>query len=104
LWIYLLLKHQQELGVELRQPLTQLHIPEGFIACTHREAAELFYAQKERGSDRAAGMMIDKLLALGLIEKQFDGNCFVSHPPSAKSDFISTVKKVSTTCDRFLQS
>jgi len=94
LWIYLLLKHQQELGVELRQPLTQLHIPEGFIACTHREAAELFYAQKERGSDRAAGMMIDKLLALGLIEKQFDGNCLyhirplpnlTSSPPSRKS-------------------
>jgi hypothetical protein len=74
LWTYLLLKQQQELGALLRQPLTQLHIPKGFIACTHREAAEIFYAHTERGSDRAAGMMIDILVALGLIEKQFDGN------------------------------
>jgi hypothetical protein len=75
LWIYLLLKQQQELGTRLTKPLTQLQFPEGFVACTHREAAELFYAHKDRGSDRAAGMMLDKLLALGLIEKQFDGNC-----------------------------
>ncbi len=75
LWIYLLLKQQQELGVRLTQPLAQLQLPAGFVACTHREAAELFYAHKDRGSDRAAGMMLDKLLALGLIEKQFDGNC-----------------------------
>ena len=75
LWTYLLLKQQQELGDVLRQPLTQLQVPKGFVACTHREAAELFYAHKDRGSDRAAGMMLDKLLALGLIEKQFDGNC-----------------------------
>lgn len=86
LWIYLLLKHQQESGVQGRKPLTQLHKPEGFVHCTHREAAELFYANQEgRGSDRAAGMMIDKLLALGLLEKQFDGNCLyqiVYIPPS----------------------
>ncbi len=74
LWIYLLLKQQQELGERLRQPLTQLQLPQGFVACTHREAAELFYAHKDRGSDRAAGMMIDILVALGLIEKHFDGN------------------------------
>ncbi len=74
LWTYLLLKQQQELGERLRQPLTQLQIPQGFVACTHREAAELFYADKDRGSDRAAGMMIDILVALGLIEKDFDGN------------------------------
>ncbi|MCA1991019.1 MAG: hypothetical protein LDL41_03085 [Coleofasciculus sp. S288] len=74
LWTYLLLKQQQELGERLRQPLTQLQVPEGFIACTHREAAELFYAQSERGTERAAGMMIDTLLDLGLIEKKFDGN------------------------------
>lgn len=75
LWVYLLLKHQQESGNRLKQPLTQLDIPEGFVACTHREAAEIFYCHQERGSDRSAGMMIDKLLALGLLEKQFDGNC-----------------------------
>ncbi len=74
LWTYLLLKQQQESGFRLKQPLTQLQLPDGFVACTHREAAELFYANKDRGSDRAAGMMIDILVALGLIEKDFDGN------------------------------
>lgn len=75
LWIYLLLKHQQESGVYISQPLTQLHIPEGFVPCTHKEAAELFYANGDKGSDRAAGMMIDQLIKRGLLEKQFDGNC-----------------------------
>ncbi|MBD2435181.1 MULTISPECIES: hypothetical protein [Fischerella] len=74
LWAYLFLKQQQELGKQLQLPLTELSLPEGFVACTHREAHELFYSQQERGSDRAAGMMIDKLVALGLIEKEFDGN------------------------------
>jgi hypothetical protein len=94
LWIYLLLKQQQELGARLGQPLKHLPLPQGFVPCTHREAAELFYAHKDRGSDRAAGMMLDKLLALGLIEKQFDGNCLyqirsmphlTSQPKSAES-------------------
>jgi hypothetical protein len=74
LWAYLLLKQQQELGKPLQQPLTELEIPQGFVPCTHREAYELFYGHKDRGSERAAGMMIDKLVALGLIEKEFDGN------------------------------
>ncbi|MBD2019792.1 hypothetical protein H6F43_06270 [Leptolyngbya sp. FACHB-36] len=77
LWAYLLLKQQQEQGASLIS-LTQLHLPEGSVACTHREAAELFYGHKDRGSDRAAGLMIDRLVALGLLEKQFDGQtlCF----------------------------
>jgi hypothetical protein len=74
LWVYLLLKQQQELGKRLRQPLTQLHLPEGFVPCTLREADVVFYSHRERGSERAAGMMIDRLVALGLIEKHFDGN------------------------------
>ena len=73
LWAYLLFKQQQELGI-LSQPITELDLPEGFVACTHREANELFYGEQDRGSERAAGMMIDKLVALGLIEKEFDGN------------------------------
>ncbi|NJP12022.1 MAG: hypothetical protein HC866_23225 [Leptolyngbyaceae cyanobacterium RU_5_1] len=73
LWAYLLLKQQQEQGQRSLQPLTQLYPTEGSVSCTHREAAELFYGQKDRGSDRAAGMMIDRLVALGLIEKRFDG-------------------------------
>lgn len=73
LWAYLLLKEQQELGNAIK-PLTELDLPQGFVSCTHREANELFYAEEDRGSERAAGMMIDKLVALGLIEKEFDGN------------------------------
>lgn len=74
LWAYLLLKQQQELGNTKNESVTELDLPEGFIACTHREANELFYSEQDRGSERAAGMMIDKLVALGLIEKEFDGN------------------------------
>ncbi|WP_017656112.1 hypothetical protein [Fortiea contorta] len=74
LWAYLLLKQQQELGKRLQRPLTELELPAGFVPCTHREAQEIFYGERERGSDRSAGMMIDKLVALGLIEKDFDGN------------------------------
>ncbi len=74
LWAYLLLKQHQEGGKSLQPPLTKLDLPEGFIPCTHREAHELFYSQQDRGSERAAGMMLDKLVALGLIEKDFDGN------------------------------
>lgn len=73
LWAYLLLKQHRELGKDLRQPLTRLYPPEGSVSCTHREAAELFYSHKERGSDRSAGMMIDQFVALGLLEKHFDG-------------------------------
>jgi hypothetical protein len=76
LWAYLLLKQQQELGKRIQEPLTQLELPQGFVPCSHREAYEVFYSQNEsgRGSDRAAGLMIDQLVALGLIEKDFDGN------------------------------
>ncbi|MCY7324223.1 MAG: hypothetical protein LH660_21090 [Phormidesmis sp. CAN_BIN36] len=73
LWAYLLLKQQEELEGVLPQSISNLEPPEGLIACTHREAAELFYGNQERGSDRAAGMMIDRLAALGLLEKQYDG-------------------------------
>lgn len=74
LWAYLLLKQQEEMGKRLVQPLKELSPIVGAIPCTHREAAELFYSDKERGSDRAAGMMIDQLVSLGLIKKKFDGS------------------------------
>ena len=73
LWAYLLLKQRQLADGRLTQPLTQLHSTDGSVACTHREAAELFYGNQDRGSDRAAGMMIDRFVSLGLLEKQFDG-------------------------------
>ncbi len=74
LWIYLLVKQQREQGVKPQPPFTELTLPLGAVVCTHREAADLFYNDKEQGSDRAAGMMLDKLTALGLIRKHFDGN------------------------------
>lgn len=73
LWAYLFLK-QEELNGRLPAHLKELHAPAGLISCTHREAADLFYRNQDRGSDRAAGMMIDRLVALGLLDKQFDGN------------------------------
>lgn len=74
LWIYLLVKQLQENQPRIKPPLAKLELLETEVVCTHREAAELFYCDSDRGSDRAAGMMLDKLEALGLIEKYFDGN------------------------------
>ncbi|BAS57364.1 hypothetical protein LBWT_33190 [Leptolyngbya boryana IAM M-101] len=74
LWAYLLLKQQEELHGGIPTRLKELRAPEGLVNCTHREAAELFYRDQEKGSDRAAGMMIDRLAALGLLDKQYDGN------------------------------
>ncbi len=74
LWIYLAVKQQSEREPQLRPPLTALKLLTEPVVCSQREAAELFYHDKERGSDRSAGMMLDKLAALGLIRKEFDGN------------------------------
>jgi len=72
LWAYLLLK-QNSTSEQSLKPLTQLSPIDDLVSCTHREAATLFYGQKERGSDRSAGMMIDQFAALGLLVKRFDG-------------------------------
>lgn len=69
LWVYLLAQQDT-----LRPPLSQLTAPVGPISLTHRQAAALFYCDQDQGSDRAAGLMIDKLAALGLLRKTFDGN------------------------------
>ncbi len=74
LWIYLLVKQQRQHQPNLQPPLKQLETIENAVICTHQEAAELFYSESERGSDRSAGMMLDKLASLGLIKKHFDGN------------------------------
>jgi hypothetical protein len=74
LWAYLWLKQNFTLGKVPQQPLKTLTLPQGFIPCTHREVAHVFYANKDRGSDRAAGMILDKLVALGLLDKRFNGN------------------------------
>ncbi|MBE9185250.1 hypothetical protein IQ270_11120 [Microcoleus sp. LEGE 07076] len=74
LWIYLSVKQLQEKQPRVKPPLAKLQLLATEVQCTHREAAELFYSDSDRGSDRAAGMMLDKLAALGLIKKHFDGN------------------------------
>ncbi|MEM9511315.1 MAG: hypothetical protein AAF978_01305 [Cyanobacteria bacterium P01_E01_bin.48] len=66
---YLMLKQQSE-----PTSLTTLNPSSTWVSCTHGEAAALFYADGDRGSERAAGMMLDKLEALGLLSKRFDGN------------------------------
>jgi hypothetical protein len=74
LWVYLLVKEQLASQPRLQPPLLALTLLTAAVSCTHREAAEIFYHDRERGSDRSAGMMLDKLAALGLIKKHFDGN------------------------------
>lgn len=106
LWAYLLLKQQQELGKHIQLPLTELELPDGFVPCTHREAYEIFYSQQDsgRGSERAAGMMIDQLVALGLIEKDFDGNstCIrICSLLSNPEEFSHTVESIQLVTDSF---
>ncbi|MEL6938233.1 MAG: hypothetical protein AAFO84_03465 [Cyanobacteria bacterium J06598_1] len=83
LWIYLTVKQQNiadetidkgESQSPLEPPLKQLEPLPKAVSCSHSEAAWLFYGDKDQGSDRAAGMMLDKLAALSLIQKHFDGN------------------------------
>jgi hypothetical protein len=69
LWIYLAVKQQQQ-----PLPLLELKPISTPVACSMREIAELFYHDQEQGSDRSAGMILHKLVALGLIQKSFDGN------------------------------
>lgn len=73
LWLYLVLKQAHTQQSLPSAPLQALP-PVESVECSGREAADVFYHDRERGSDRAAGMMIDKLVALGLIRKQFNGN------------------------------
>ncbi len=75
LWLYVFLKDCQTRQALPKPPLSALGFPKGWVECSCREAAEVFYGDRDRGSDRSAGMMLDKLVALGLIRKQFDGNC-----------------------------
>lgn len=75
LWLYLFLKDSQTRQILPKPPLKELAFPQGWIECSCLEAAEVFYSDRDRGGARSAGMMVDKLVALGLIRKQFDGNC-----------------------------
>ncbi|NEQ97326.1 MAG: hypothetical protein F6K30_11470 [Cyanothece sp. SIO2G6] len=84
LWAYLMVKHQyqhqhqhhqyQQQAATQLAPITKLMRVPREVPCSHREAADLFYANSDRGSDRAAGMMLDKLAQRRLIYRVFDGN------------------------------
>jgi hypothetical protein len=71
LWVYLLVK---QAGKHFKAPLRELTPIDTPISCSLHEVAELFYHDQDKGSDRAAGMILVKLAALGLIHKTFDGN------------------------------
>ena len=71
---YLMLKSLDEQGRALPAVITELTAPDDHISCTLRETFELFYGNSDRGSERSAGMMLDELVKLGVIDKQFDGN------------------------------
>ncbi len=105
LWAYILLKQQFILdnAIANAHPIEKLIIPDDFIPCTHREAAALFYANRERGSERSAGMMIDKLSALHLLNKQFDGNtlCLQIHPSLNLHAHIAPEPILDTCIDAF---
>jgi hypothetical protein len=91
LWAYLLLKQLSEEQPQLPPQLKTLYPPKGFISCTHGEACQLFYHDQDKGSDRAAGLMIDKLTALGLLNKKFDGQTLclqVRDQPELMTDTI----------------
>lgn len=75
LWLYLFWKDCQLRQTRLQAPLAELAFPQDWVECSCREAAAVMYGDRDRGSDRSAGMMLDKLVALGLIQKKFDGNC-----------------------------
>lgn len=88
--LYLFLKDCQSRKVLPKPPLTELSFSQGWVDCSCLEAADVFYSDKDRGGDRSAGMMLNKLVDLGLIQKQFDGNCtqvkFHAMPDLLKSD------------------
>ncbi|NJR67344.1 MAG: hypothetical protein HC771_00780 [Synechococcales cyanobacterium CRU_2_2] len=85
LWGYCLIKRHTERASALpSRPLDSLEPLDRSVSCTQREAAELFYAGRERGSDRSAGMMLDKLADKKLVRKEFDGNLtYISICPPA---------------------
>jgi len=100
LWGYLWLKQATASGTT--QAIETLDLPTAGVSCTCREAAELFYADSERGSDRAAGLMLDKLAALGLIQKTFNGNTLeIAIAPLAELEDRSAEATVEFDLDTF---
>lgn len=69
LWAYACRQQEQS-----QMPLEALS-PEAYqLTCSHREAADLFYWDQPRGSERAAGLMINQLVKKHLVKRTtFDG-------------------------------
>ncbi|NER00738.1 MAG: hypothetical protein F6K30_29265 [Cyanothece sp. SIO2G6] len=103
LWAYLWLKQTVQRNTATLQPVQNLGVPEGEVSCTCREAALLFYPDGDRGSDRSAGMMLDKLAALGLVRKTFDGNtlAIAINPLPELQDQAEGVEEIEVTADGF---
>ncbi|MEL6383534.1 MAG: hypothetical protein AAFQ89_14000 [Cyanobacteria bacterium J06626_18] len=53
-----------------RPPIQALDRCSSTFVCSHREAADLFYCDRSRGSGRSAGMMVDQLIAKHLIKRE----------------------------------
>ncbi|MEM6255091.1 MAG: hypothetical protein AAF821_19420 [Cyanobacteria bacterium P01_D01_bin.156] len=96
LWAYLQLKQ-----ADTPTNIKQLQPVDRWVDCTCREAAALFYAESERGSERSAGMMLDKLMALGLIQKQFDGNTLAIAIPQPPELYQAKPKPADVFADQF---
>jgi hypothetical protein len=55
-------------------PLRSLSRQVHQVTCSHADAANLFYADQPRGSERAAGLMINQLVKKNLVKRStFDG-------------------------------
>lgn len=68
LWAYALKYSGQQ------SPIGTLKRHVGTFPCSHRDAADLFYYDQPRGSERSAGMMIDQLVAKNLVKREpFNG-------------------------------
>ncbi|MEB3210728.1 MAG: hypothetical protein VKL39_05215 [Leptolyngbyaceae bacterium] len=69
LWGYAVLQHSGK-----SEPITSLNQQVTTVICSHRDAANLFYYDQSRGSERSAGMMIDQLVEKRLMQREpFDG-------------------------------
>ena len=101
LWGYCLLKQYVERTQRLpAKPLDSLMPLEGSVVCTQAEAADLFYAETDRGSDRSAGMMINQLVSQNLVLKEFDGNqTYISIFPPA--DVLEELESIALVIDDF---
>lgn len=74
LCVYLSVRQRLTSQPSARPPLDRLMIPTDYFSFSHRDAHDLFYSGQERGSERAAGMMMKALRDLGFIKYPFDGN------------------------------